>query len=149
MSYWKAYALASDTPDADLRSALVASLETLHLLAGVLDCDPIEGALIQAAEEQRLEAKEAREACEAAEDRLEERLQEPAEDLRDRLATAEEERDQALARLSQVEPLLDAYSDHLAMARRFVSAAEGAGVKVRHVRKVKPTTASAKRSGGR
>jgi chromosome segregation ATPase len=153
MSHWKAYASVREVPESELRGALVSALETLHYVAEALEVDGTgEEKILDAIQELKDEKKGAEDAADeaesrehAAEARLEEKLQAEGDtetgQLRKQVAKLQQEledekhqHDLAKERLAKVEPLLDAYSDTLAFARKFVTLAEGAGVKPRHVR---------------
>jgi predicted RNase H-like nuclease (RuvC/YqgF family) len=138
MSYWKAIAAARDIPATELREKLTEALFELACVDAVLDDDRYHGQTradaIQGLREERREANEAKD---EAEEKLEARIAEERGDkLRAEYERIEAERDELRSRLSKVEPLLDAYSDLLAHSRRFVTLAEGSGVKPRHVRRV-------------
>ena len=148
MSRWKALAAAREIAECDLRLALIDALDALHEIADALDTRTSASAILSAVQELKDEkegADEARDEAESAlveaEARLEEKLQAPAEtelaSLREKLAEATGARTEALVRLAKVEPLIDAYSDMLAYARKFTTIAESAGVQTRHVRAVK------------
>ena len=139
MSHWRAFAEVSDIPESELRSRLTAALETLYYVADDLECESTEADILESIGGLRDErdaatsvAEEAEERAEVAERRLDEKNQgqtDPAE-----LEKVKRERDDALARLAGMQPLIDAYSDCLAFARTFVSKGETAGLKTRHVR---------------
>jgi hypothetical protein len=138
MSYWKAIAAAREVPAEQLRERLTDALFDLACVDAVLSDDLYDGQTradaIQGLREERREANEAKD---EAEDKLEARIAEERGDkLRAEYETAVAQRDELRAKLAKVEPLLDAYSDLLAHSRRFVSLAEGSGVKPRHVRRV-------------
>jgi hypothetical protein len=136
MSYWKAYATARDVPDADLRDRLIATLETLHGIGKALDCDPTESAIVERWEDATGQIVDLEnEAVDNSSDRLEEALQEKAE-LEERVTKLEALRAEDALRLKACEPLLAAFSDSLAMARRFVSLAEQSKIKPEHVRPI-------------
>lgn len=149
MARWRAEARVRDIPEADLRERLTDALEALDDLAERLRVtvdsraatwtawlDAIDNAVgelrdeIKAAEDERDEAQGA---AAHAESRLEAQLQ---KDRTDELDEAIRTRDEALARLAKVEPLIESYSDLLARARTFVDQAKAAGVPVKHVRAV-------------
>lgn len=146
MSHWKAYARVREVPETELRGALVSALETLHYVANALEVSGMgEESLLDAIQELKDEKQGAETAQYEAEEKLEEKLQAEGDtetgQLRKQIAELQQEledekcqHDLAKERLRKVEPLLDAYSDTLAFARKFVTLAEGAGVKPRHVR---------------
>jgi hypothetical protein len=138
MSYWKALAAAREVPADQLRERLTEALFELAQVDAILDADRYDGQTrADAIEGLRAECKDAHAARDDAEERFEAHLQKVHDDkFRAEYARIEAERDDLRARLAKVEPLLDAYSDTLAFARRFVTLAEGSGVKPRHVRRV-------------
>lgn len=84
MSYWKAYAQASDVSDADLRAELIAAYETIHKLASALEAKPTEAGLLDAIDDLQRDVEYAKEEARSAqanaadaEERLEAKLQEP------------------------------------------------------------------------
>jgi len=132
-------------PD-EYRPALLDALEALREIAEFADCEPTEASIIEAFQDKQGEVDDLTSQLEEADPggaRLEEALQAKAEleekinALRDDLSSATRERDEARAMLTEKAPLLDAFSDSLAMARRFVAQAETAQVKPRHVRKAR------------
>jgi hypothetical protein len=150
VSHWRALATARDVPETDLRERLTDAYESLYEIVEVTEkhrpgdcydwihglppCDlalsGVKGVL------EDLEEKE-NECDEAQRDTTEPLLRtQQFEELENELIAVKKERDEALSRLAQVESLIDAYSDLLAMARKFVTLAGNAGVKTRHVRKV-------------
>jgi chromosome segregation ATPase len=140
MSHWKAYAQASAVSDAELRSELIRAYETIHGLAAALECEPREAVLLDAIDELRSaedEAVEAQAAAAEAEERLEAKLREDQETELGKLRTECEELRAELKRLQAAETVENAYADCLAMARRFVSVAQGIKP-ARHARAVKP-----------
>lgn len=146
MSNWKATAEARDVSPKNLRAALVSALETIHLLSDRLGCG--RGPLGHVPETDMLEAidtlvTDRAEAVDSEHDarETEQALSDVANRAHDRadqalldLAHVRAERDEAVARLVKFELAMFAYSDHLAMARKFVTAATEAGIKVTHVR---------------
>lgn len=142
MSYWKAIAAARAVPEPELREQLAEALYRIADIEDALgdDLSYVGQSFADAIQDLREEVREANAARDNAEERLEGRLQDPTRELEELRATITGlvvERDAALQRLAQVEPLIDSYSDLLATARRFVSTSEHAGVKTRHVRSVK------------
>jgi hypothetical protein len=125
MSYWKARAYVRDIPDDELRERLTDAIESLHYIAAALDEDDARpsnvDAMLQGIAWLKDDATEAKDQAEKAENRLEEELQSNASLDREELVKVTDERDAALERLAKVEPLIESYSDLLAIARRFTS----------------------------
>jgi phage shock protein A len=138
MAYWKAAAAARAVRDEDLREALIDALDRLSDVAVALG-DDLYDDIVDSIEGLRAETREAREERDNAEVRLEEVLQSAErieiEDLRKERDDALALRDDAEAKLAKASPLLEAYSDTLAFARKFVTLAGEAGVKSRHARR--------------
>jgi hypothetical protein len=139
MSHWRAFAEVSNIPESDLRERLIAALETLHYIAADLECEVTETAILESLDELRnerdsatSEMNEADNRAAIAEERLEKRIQSQPDPAL--IVQVTRERDDALAQLAGMQPLIDAYSDCLAFARTFVSKGEAAGLKTRHVR---------------
>jgi hypothetical protein len=153
MSRWHALAYVRGVSDADLRDRLTDAVEALYdAEAGADDvcsypCLPSGGGIADEIRSARAEAEDQEQRADRAEIALEEKLQgdedDPAfkarldiltEDLRGRLAKVTSERDELLTRIAHIEIQSEAYSDALAMARRFVSVGTKAGTPVKHVR---------------
>lgn len=135
MSYWLALAKVERIADADLRERLADALETIDEIARALDVSANE--ILDEIEGIKASAKEAEAGRDRAEGRLEEKLQEEGS-VEERLAAVAKERDELAARL--VDPaggIVEAYSDMLAMARKFVSRADAVRKPTRHVREVR------------
>lgn len=150
MSRWRALAAVHDVPDSDLRDRLVDATETLLYVADLLGVSPHDGAILPALEELKESADHSDEVLDLeanlsdAEERL--RKVDDLEAERDSLA-ADVERLQA--QLAAAKPLIDAYSDAVRFARRFVSVGERAGVPLKFCRVVpgrgKPANANARK----
>lgn len=153
MSHWKATAEARDVSPKNLRAVLVSALETVHLVSdalglghgplGIVRESEILGAIVQL-DTDRAEAvdseHDAREteaamgeiAATAVDRALAANMR--ADKAERALAVVRSERDGALVKLAKFDCAMVAFSDHLAMARKFVTAAADAGIKVTHVR---------------
>jgi hypothetical protein len=135
MSYWKALAAVRDVRDEDLRDKLAETLWELQVIDDALGDDETCDGRANSIQGLRGEKDEAVAAKDEAERRIEELLD--RDDAPRELERLEKENAELRERLAKAEPLLDAYSDMLAFSRKFISLAEGAGVKPRHVRSVK------------